>query len=179
MGRRKRVSDDQAHRMTPHARKRHAFPKYALEDTYKELEWNFGYLLHVLPADIAKHVFSFAKPVVTKIWRAPNVYSPVQFFLKKDAYDVARAVVSVRATVTRVRLHDADALQQEFNDLNHVQRYLFNMNQQEATMTHSCRYTYTASLVMTFRRQEWQREFHTADEAFVEVLNTANECGYK
>ena len=179
MSRRKRVSDDQAHGMKALTRKRHAFPKYALEHTYKELEWNFGYLLYVLPVDIARRVFSFAKPVATKIWRAPNVYSPVQFFLKKDAYDVARAVVSVRATVTRVRVCDANALQQNFKNLNHVQRYLFDMNQQESTMTHSCRYTYTASLTMTFRRQKWQREFHTADEAFVEVLNTANECGYE
>lgn len=179
MSRRKRVRDDQVHGMKAHTRKRHAFPKYALEHTYKELKWNFGYLLYVLPVDIVKHVFSFAKPVVTKIWRVPNVYSPVKVFLKKDAYDVARGVVSVRATVAQVRLCDANALQQNFKNLNHVQRYLFDMNQQGTTVNHSCRYTYTASLVMKFRRREWQREFHTAEEAFVEVLNTANECGYE
>ena len=123
MSRRKRVTDDQANRMATHTRKRRAFPKYALKDTYKELKWNFGYLLHVLPVDIVRYVFEFAKPTVQKIWHAPNVYSPVKFFFQKDTYDVAEISISVRATVMRVRLHNFDSPNRDFQDLHSVQQY--------------------------------------------------------
>ena len=178
MARRKRVTDDQAHQVSAHTRRRRAFPKYVLDDTYKELKWNFGCLLHILPVDIVRYVFGFAKPIVKKIWRAPNVYSPVKLFYKKDTYDIAEITISVRATVLRVRLHDSNSPRRDFQDLHSVQQYLFSMNQRVASLTHICNYTYTASLLMKFRRQQWQQEFDTADEAFVEVLNAANENGY-
>lgn len=175
---RKYISDDQVRRVSTHVRTHHAFPKYANEREYKEIKWKFGLLLHCLPVDIVRYVFSFAKPTVKNIWRAPNVYSPVKFHFVKEPYDKAVATVSVRVIVTRVRVHGEQSSHRDFHNLQVAQRYLLSMNQEEATMTHSCKYTYTGRLFMKFRRQEWMQEFNTADEAFLAVLNVAHENGY-